>query len=82
MARSAALPPATNVASDTSNATSGTLSPILRRPVVSQMTGLPVSTLYRYIKTGQFPKPQKLGQRTVGWFQSDIERWLAARKPA
>ena len=54
----------------------------LRLPKVRDLTGLPTSTIYRYIKLGQFPPPHRLGLRTVGWLQSDIEQWLASRKAA
>ena len=40
---------------------------ILRRPQVEQRTGLSRSTLYHYIKDGDFPKPVQLGLRAVGW---------------
>jgi len=52
---------------------------ILRRPQVEQRTGLSRSTLYQYIKDGNFPKPVRLGLRAVGWLESDIGDWIAAR---
>jgi prophage regulatory protein len=52
---------------------------ILRRPQVEQRTGLSRSTLYQYIKDGDFPKPVRLGLRAVGWLESDISDWIAAR---
>ena len=52
---------------------------ILRRPQVEQRTGLSRSTLYQYIKDGDFPKPVRLGPRAVGWLESDISAWIAAR---
>lgn len=52
---------------------------ILRRPQVEQRTGLSRSTLYQYIKDGDFTKPVRLGLRAVGWLESDISDWIAAR---
>lgn len=52
---------------------------ILRRPQVEQRTGLSRSTLYQYIKDGDFPKPVRLGLRAVGWLESDISDWIATR---
>ena len=52
---------------------------ILRRLQVEQRTGLARSTLYQYIKDGDFPKPVQLGLRAVGWLESDISDWIAAR---
>ena len=52
---------------------------ILRRPQVQQRTGLSRSTLYQYIKDGEFPKSITLGPRSVGWLESDISDWIAER---
>jgi len=52
---------------------------VLRRPQVEQRIGLSRSTLYQYIKHGDFPKPVHLGLRAVGWLESDISDWIAAR---
>ncbi|WP_338821365.1 AlpA family transcriptional regulator [Acidovorax temperans] len=53
---------------------------ILRLPAVSELTGLPRSTLYLYISKGQFPKPVKLGIRSVGWIQEEVDQWLLQKK--
>ena len=52
---------------------------ILRRPVVEARTGLSRSTIYEWMKRGEFPKPVALGTRLVGWRESEIEAWLEAR---
>nr|WP_284465595.1 AlpA family transcriptional regulator [Diaphorobacter nitroreducens] len=49
---------------------------ILRLPAVSELTGLPRSTLYLYMSKGLFPKPIKLGARSVGWVQDEVNQWL------
>lgn len=48
---------------------------ILRRAAVERLTGLPRSTLYAKVAAGEFPKPIKLGARSVGWFERDIAAW-------
>ena len=53
---------------------------VLRFPAVSRVTGLPRSTLYLYMKNDQFPKPIKLGMRSVGWIKEEIDEWLQQRK--
>lgn len=53
---------------------------ILRRPDVETRTGLARSTIYDWMKRGAFPRPVALGARLVGWRESDIEKWLAARE--
>ena len=51
----------------------------LRRRQVQTRTGLSRSTIYQYIKNGVFPKPVPLGPRAVGWLESDVSEWIAAR---
>jgi len=52
---------------------------ILRKSQVKAMTGLPNSTMYKYISEGFFPKPIPLGVRSVGWLESEILGWIAAQ---
>jgi prophage regulatory protein len=51
----------------------------LRFPAVLAKTGLSRSTIYLKISRGEFPAPVKLGQRAVGWPETAIARWIAAR---
>ena len=53
---------------------------LLRRPEVEAVTGLSRSTLYQWMKDGQFPQPVKLGTRLVAWRESDVTAWLEARE--
>lgn len=53
---------------------------ILRRPDVEEMLGVKRSTIYDWMKAGAFPKPVALGERLVGWRESDIAAWLASRQ--
>jgi len=58
---------------------------ILRIKAVLRLTGLSRTTLWRRVKTGQFPQPLKLGgpeSRAVGWQRGVVEEWLASRQPA
>lgn len=52
---------------------------ILRLPEVSQATGLSRSTIYRLVRSGTFPQSVALTARTIGWYSTDIETWIAAR---
>jgi prophage regulatory protein len=52
---------------------------ILRRRQVQDRTGLPCSTLYDRIRAGQFPAPISLGNRNVGWIESEVDDWLNAQ---
>ena len=52
---------------------------ILRLPQVLKRVGLGKTTLYAAIKRGEFPKPIRLGERSVGWKLSDLEKWADSR---
>lgn len=59
-------------------------SRVLRMDAACSKTGLCASTIYDLISRGIFPKPFRLvpGGRAVGWFESDLDNWLAQRKRA
>jgi prophage regulatory protein len=52
---------------------------IIRRPAVKAKTGIPNSTMALKIMKGEFPRPVPLGARSVGWVESEIDEWIAAR---
>lgn len=55
------------------------VSRILRLPEVMGRVGLRRASIYFHINKGSFPKPISLGARAVGWLESDIDGWIAAR---
>ncbi|SBW85136.1 hypothetical protein PVE_P0092 (plasmid) [Pseudomonas veronii 1YdBTEX2] len=52
---------------------------IIRLKEVIDLTGLARSTIYKYIGEGTFPKPVSLGDRCVGWVDSEMHEWILAR---
>lgn len=52
---------------------------VLRRRDVEAKTGLTCSALYDLISRGLFPRPIRLGVRSVGWVEGEIDQWIAAR---
>lgn len=52
---------------------------IIRLKAVKARCGLSRSTLYNRIAAGEFPRPVALGPRAVGWLESEINAWIAAR---
>jgi prophage regulatory protein len=56
----------------------GTPQRILRRAEVEQTTGLPRAAIYDKIARGKFPRPIKLGKRSVGWLETEIVAWQTA----
>jgi prophage regulatory protein len=58
------------------------LDRILREPEVKRATGLSRTTRWRGVRVGTFPKPVKITSTTIGWYQTDVARWLAERRAA
>ena len=52
---------------------------IIRLKEVIDSTGLARSTIYKYIAEGTFLKPVSLGDRCVGWVDSEVHNWILAR---
>ena len=52
---------------------------ILRLPAVKAETGASRSTIYLRIQQGLWPKPVRLGLRSVGWPVSEVAAINAAR---
>jgi prophage regulatory protein len=52
---------------------------ILRKPAVLAIVGMSYTTIWRRYRSGDFPRPIRLSPGCVGWRESEITRWLAAR---
>jgi prophage regulatory protein len=52
---------------------------IIRLNQVIDTTGFGRSTIYKYIADGKFPIPVPLGDRCVGWLESEVQEWIQAR---
>ena len=52
---------------------------ILREPTVTHQVGVHAVTLWRWERSGHFPKRLKLGPHAVGWLESEVNDWLRAR---
>jgi prophage regulatory protein len=51
----------------------------MRLPATMAATGESRSTIYSKIKAGTFPKPVKLGQKSVGWVEDEIAQYNEAK---
>lgn len=49
---------------------------INRLPAVKEQTGLSRSSIYLRMSKGEFPQSISLGDRAIGWLETDIEQWL------
>ena len=55
---------------------------LLRRRQVEEITGLSPSSIYRLMKSGEFPRPVRVGRTAVRWRESDITAWVESRPEA
>jgi prophage regulatory protein len=55
---------------------------VLRLPAVKHRTGLSRSSIYKFVAEGCFPQPVRLGARSVGWLEAEIDEWLGNRMDA
>ena len=49
---------------------------LIRLETVKEMTTLSVSTIYRLMKKGQFPKQIKISERSTRWLLDEICEWM------
>ena len=58
---------------------------ILRLKDVMKKMGISRSTIYDWLNPksprydGTFPKQKRLGRQSVGWLESDLDKWLSPR---
>jgi prophage regulatory protein len=52
---------------------------VIRRKGVITKTGRSYPTIWRAVRAGTFPAPIVLGPNSVGWFEDEIDAWLASR---
>lgn len=52
---------------------------ILRISKVEEITGYKKSSIYKFLKTGDFPTPLQLGPRRIGFRSDEIEAWIKSR---
>jgi prophage regulatory protein len=52
---------------------------VLRLNAVKAKTGKSTSGIYADMASGRFPKSISLGERAVGWLESEIDRWIESR---
>jgi prophage regulatory protein len=49
----------------------------LRLPQVKESTGLSRTSIYRKIATHEFPRPVRLGPKSVAWIEGEIQQWMS-----
>ena len=52
----------------------------MREPEVHNITGLSRTTRWRLEREGKFPRRRAISDAAVGWLESEIDSWVAARQ--
>lgn len=52
---------------------------ILRAKQVAERAGISRSLIYKFVREGKFPAAVRLGDRAVGWHESDVDGWIQSR---
>lgn len=55
---------------------------LMNREQVAEAVGLSIPSLYRLMGKGHFPRPLKIGLRSVRWRESDVREFLESRPVA
>jgi len=52
---------------------------IIREPELKKRDGKSRTQRWRDIRAGKFPAPVQLGPNSIGWYEDEIDAWLASR---
>ncbi|PWD57663.1 AlpA family phage regulatory protein [Pectobacterium parmentieri] len=52
---------------------------LVKMPEVMHRTGNGKAWIYRFISQGRFPKPIKIGSRSIAFIESEIDEWINQR---
>lgn len=52
---------------------------LIRMPETMRRTGYGRAWIYRLIAQGRFPKPVKIGSRSIAFVESEIDEWINQR---
>jgi len=52
---------------------------LIRFPEVQKRTGYSKAWIYRLISQERFPKPVKIGSRSIAFVESEIDEWINQR---
>jgi prophage regulatory protein len=53
---------------------------IRQKQLVPHIVPFSPATLWRKVRSGQFPKPIKLSENITAWRWEDVEAWIEAQK--
>lgn len=50
---------------------------LIRLAEVKRRTGMSTSTIYRWMKSGKFPRSYTLGGYIAAWSEAEVEEWIS-----
>lgn len=50
---------------------------LLNFKIICQITGKNRSTIWRWIRSGNFPKPINIGPNSAAWTEQQIQDWVS-----
>lgn len=56
------------------------MTSLMSKQKVAATIGVSLSTIWRWTRSGHFPKSIRLGPNRVGWLETDISSWIEARR--
>ncbi|MBA4142313.1 MAG: AlpA family phage regulatory protein [Nitrosospira sp.] len=55
---------------------------IRQRQLIPDIVPFSSATLWRKVKTGEFPAPHKLSERITAWKVAEVKEWLESKEGA
>ena len=52
---------------------------LIRRQDVERLTGFGKAYLYKQMKAGRFPRPVRIGSKSVRWIEAEVRGWIVER---
>ena len=52
---------------------------LLTQKDVEEIVRLSKTSLYRYMRAGQFPEPLRIGPKAVRWRADEVQDWIESR---
>lgn len=50
---------------------------LIKQKEVCQLTGKSRTTIWRWTRNGDFPRPFKIGPNSIAWTREQLDAWLA-----
>ncbi len=58
------------------------LDRLIREDKLRDSLGVSHATIWRWVRSGHFPKPIRIGQAAVAWLEDEVREWVESKKAA